>query len=212
MAAMLFDKAGKQLRRLLLALGVFSIVPVLMYAAVPLVNSPVSVYVGKVFAAHSKKADLIFTNIKPTSRPYKASDVGGAASTSFAADRFITFGVSDLAHLCVAGDVVGEATRFQYWKLRSLPITPALEAELAARGKLLETLHLTFPDSREALPEKLRAFVWYSVMKKGKRPPRDSVLSSDDVDLYEITLPPEAFLPDGSAADKGLTRAARPSP
>lgn len=188
-AAMLFDKAGNQLRNLILGLGVFGLALALLYAAVPVTGSPTSRYMGKVFAAHSKKTDFIFTNIRLFTYPFKASDVGGTISAQSSADRFITFGVSDPAQLCVARDLVDEATRFQYWKLRSLPTGSALETELAASGKLVETVPVTFPAMTETLPEKLRAFVWYSVMKKAKRIEQGSNVSSDYIDIYEIDLP-----------------------
>jgi hypothetical protein len=194
MAAMLFDKAGQRLRNLVLGCGGLSLILALLYAGVPLVASPVSVYLGKVFAAHSKRTDFIFTNIKPFARPYKGSDIGGEKSTQFTADRYITFGVLEPAQLCLAWDLPSEDSKFQYWRLRSLRISPALEAGLGSKGKLLKTIPLTFPPATETLPEKLRGFVWYSVMKKGKRLQQDSGSLSDSVDVYEIELPPESLV------------------
>jgi hypothetical protein len=189
MAALLFDTAGYKLRKLILILGVVGIVLALLYASVPIAGSPTSRYLGKIFAEHSKKTDFIFTNIKPAGPPYKASDIGGYQSTKVFADRFITFGVTEPAQLSVAGDLIGEETRFQYWKLRSLPVGAALETELVSKGKLLKTLPLTFPEVTETLTEKLRAFVWYSVMKKGGRRELGKRVSSDVIDVYEIKVP-----------------------
>jgi hypothetical protein len=192
MAAMLFERASNKLRNLILTLGVFGMVLALMYASVPLVNSPMSRYMGEVFAAHSKKTDFIFTNITPPGRPYKASDIGGGPSTQTTADRYIVFGVSEPGKLCVAKDLVDESTGFQYWRMRSLPIGPNLETELAARGKLVKTIAVTFPDRKETPLEKLRSFVWVSVMKKGKRPEQGrGGVSSDLIDIYQIELPAE---------------------
>ncbi len=189
MAALVFDKAGHRLRNLILALGGMSMVLALLYAAVPIAGSPMGRYMGKVFAAHSKKTDFIFTNLRPLSSPYKASDIGGEACTKTYADRFIVFGVSEPAQLDVAGDLVDESTGFQYWRMRSLTIGPGLEAELASRGKLVETIPVTFPDRTETLLERLRSFVYYSVMKKGKSPSHGGGISSDLIDIYQIDLP-----------------------
>jgi hypothetical protein len=196
MAAMLFDKVGHRLRNLVLMLGALSLVLALVYTSVPLAGSPMSRYMGQVFAAHSKKTDFIFTNLKPFSPPYKASDIGGGDSTRAFADRFITFGVSEPGQLCVAKDLVDESTGFQYWRMRSLPIGPSLEAELASRGKLVKTVAVTFPDRRETLLEKLRSFVWFSVMKKGKRLDQSrGDVSSDFIDIYQIELSAENLRP-----------------
>ena len=189
MAAMLFDASGSKLRKLILALGGLGIVLALLYASVPIANSPTSRYLGKIFAAHSKKTDFIFTNIKLFTYPFKASDIGGGQSTKIVAERFITFGVTDPAQLCLARDLISEDSKFQYWKLRSLPVGAALEVELLSRGKLLRTLSVTFPETTETLTEKLRGFVWYSVMKKGKRPERQRGISSDVMDIYELDMP-----------------------
>jgi len=196
MAAMLFDKVGHRLRNLVLMLGALSLVLALVYTSVPLAGSPMSRYMGQVFAAHSKKTDFIFTNLKPFSPPYKASDIGGGDSTRAFADRFITFGVSEPGQLCVAKDLVDESTGFQYWRMRSLPIGPSLEAELASRGKLVKTVAVTFPDRRETLLEELRSFVWFSVMKKGKRLDQSrGDVSSDFIDIYQIELSAENLRP-----------------
>jgi hypothetical protein len=190
MAAMVFDKAGHQLRKLILALGVASIVLALMYAAVPIAGSPMGRYMGKVFAAHSKKTDFIFTNLRPFSAPYKASDIGGEACTRTYADRFIVFGVAEPAQLGVARDLVDESTGFQYWRMRSLPIGLSLETELASRGKLVKTIPVIFPDGRETPLERLRSFVYYSLMKKGKPVDRGgSGVSSDLIDIYQVESP-----------------------
>jgi hypothetical protein len=190
MAAMVFDKADHRLRKLILALGVFGIVLALMYASVPISGSPMARYLGTVFAAHSKKTDFIFTNIKLLSPPYKVSDIGGGACTMGTADRFIVFGVSVPGQLCVANDLVNESTGFQYWRMRSLPIGPNLETELASRGKLVKTIPVTFPDSTQTPLEELRAFVYYSVMKKGKPHEQGSSgVSSDLIDIYQIESP-----------------------
>ncbi len=149
---------------------------------------------GKVLAAHSKPTDFIFTNIKPFARPYKASDIGGAVSTRFVANRYVTFSVLEPAQLRLAWDLPSADSKFQYWRLRSLPISPALETELGTRGKLLETILLAFPATTETLPEKLRSFVWYSVMKKGKRLDRANGPLTDSVDLYEVELPPDRLV------------------
>lgn len=194
LAAMLFDKAGRRLRTLILGLGVVSLCLGLLYAGVPLYGSRVAVYLGEVFAAHSKQTDFLFTNIRPPGPPYKASDIAGDVCTQITADRYITYGVVEPGQLCLAKDLISADSKFQYWRLQSLPISPALEAELAANGKLLQTIPVTFPPITETLPEKLRAFVWYSVMKKGKRLERSRGPTSDVMELYEVTLAPENLL------------------
>jgi hypothetical protein len=196
MAAMLFERAGGKLRSLLLTLGGLSLVLGLMYASVPPVNSPVGLYLGKVLAAHSKKTDFIFTNIKGFGPPYAAHDLGAGEFTQTVADRLITFGVSDPGQLCVAKDLVDESTGFQYWRMRSLPVGSALEAELASRGKLVKTIPVTFPDRKERWLARVRTFVWSSVMKKGERPEQGSSgVSSDLIDIYRIELPAENLRP-----------------
>jgi hypothetical protein len=141
------------------------------------------------------ETDFIFTNIKPPGPPFRPSDVGAKLTTKVAADRFIVWGVLDPGQLCVARDLVNESTGFQYWKLRSLPIGSDLEAELAARGKLVETITINLPNRKETLPEKLRSFFWYSVMKKGKRLEQASGASSDVIDIYRFELPAENLRP-----------------
>ncbi len=187
LAAMLFERSGRTFRNLIVLSGLLGIVLALMRASVPEV-SPMSRFMGQTFAAHSRKTDFIFTNIKPPGPPYKSSDVCALGATPMVADRLIVFGVSDPAQLHVAADLVDEATRFEYWNLRSLGVGPALEAELGSRAKLVETIPITFPDRTESLAEKLRSFFWYSVMKKG-RPVEGNSALSDYIDIYQVDRP-----------------------
>ncbi len=188
LAAMLFEKIGKKLRGLILASAALGVLLALLHASVPLV-SPMTRYIGRVLAAHSKKTDFIFTNIKPPGSPYKASDVGAFQETARVADRLLFYGVFEPAQLRVAKDLVDETTGFQYWKLRSLPIPSALETELNARGKLIQSIPLAFPDLKQTLAEKLRSFLWYSLMKKAKPMDLGSRPSSDVFDVYQLEPP-----------------------
>ncbi len=185
LAALIFEQLGARLRSLILLSSLLGVAVALMYASVPIISS-MSKFMGGVFAARTKSTDFIFTNLRPVSYPYKASDVTSGAATGIAADRLIFFGVSEPAQLSLAGDLADDSTRFQYWRFRSLPIGSDLEAELRSHGELLQTLPLTFPAQADTLADKLRSFYWYSVMKKSKRAEPSAATASDLIDIYEV--------------------------
>jgi hypothetical protein len=167
LAAAVIQRQQKVLPWVLAGLCLPGIAMMYLYASVPRLSNT-SKAIAQFIAAHSAKTDAVLTNLEPGQPPYAAADVTSSRTTRYACDRLILFGCQKLENLREIPNLLRGAQMPLLFVLdKACPIAPDLLALLGANGRLIETATLDLGRGEPPLAARLRAFVFYKVMRKG---------------------------------------------
>jgi len=189
LTAVALEQRGRFLPWILLALCLPGILEIHLYASIPQL-SETSKVVARFIADNSAKSDAIATNLEPGSPPYKASDVMAVRATRVAADRNIQFAfqtAEGLAHLPVMLKRTNPPALF--FLDTSRPVAPDLLEKLHREGKVINRTTLSLPARKLNMPEKIRAFVFYRLMRKHKphsTPGQQQTAGEENFEIYSL--------------------------
>jgi hypothetical protein len=165
------QRGSRVLASILAVISVPGVIYAHMMLSVP-DYSPVARKLGEVFAKQSDIHDVVVTNIKPAQPPFKPSDITGSKAASIIADRRIYYGIEHMAQITELPKVLKRSrASLAFVVLKSRPLDSDLSEMLKRDAQLKASFEETLPISAPTLSERLRAFVWYTVMRKGSAPP-----------------------------------------
>jgi hypothetical protein len=185
LTALAVQEQGRILPWLLAALAIPGMIYGQLYFAVPMI-SPTARVVAKFLADHTQRTDVVLTNLKSSNPPFKTSDVFSGKAVQVVADRVIFFGFDRLEHLDAVPIIMkSNAVPVVLMVCKSRPLDPLLLNKLQRDAKLETTATVSLPPQRLTVVEKIRAFIWYKIMRKAK-PPTPS--ASEDAQAFEFEL------------------------
>lgn len=188
LTALALENYRRWLAWVLAALCVPGIVEIHLYTAIP-EKSATAVTFGQFFAASSAKRDVILTNIDPPSPPYKGSDVMAVRATRIVADRLIFFAQREPEGWKKDPNLIKLANAPALFVFdKSRPSSPDLQQYLHQESKLLSSLNLEIPPERLGVVEKVRSFIFYTIMRKEKAgsPPQQTSGAFEEIEIYRI--------------------------
>ena len=154
-----------------------------LYVSVPTIT-PAARMVARAIADHTTPEDIVLTNLRSAQPPFKSSDVHSGKAMQIVSDREILFGFEEVEQLTNdprLAELAGAPLIFV--RCSSRPISPALAEKLQRNGALFATVKLTLPPAELTAAEKIRSFVWYRVMRKGKLAPTGDALEPSEMSL-----------------------------
>lgn len=191
-AAVLTTLAIQESRRwlvwLLAALAVPGMIYGQLFYAVPMI-SPAARVMADFVSKNTMKSDMVLTNLKGATPPFKSSDIWSGKATRVVSDRLIFFEFGKLKDLDTVPVIMkSNAVPVVYLLSKSGPIEPALLEKLHRDGQLETAAKVVFPPQELNVIEKLRAFVWYKVMRKGVAPasPAATVEQRYEFEIYRL--------------------------
>ncbi|TAK93978.1 MAG: hypothetical protein EPO07_17425 [Verrucomicrobia bacterium] len=151
----------------LIALCLPGMAEIYLYDSIPAL-SDTSRVIGEFIASHSVATDVVLTNLEPGRRPFKPSDTSAGRAVRVAGDRRIFFGIRTPAELDEIPQMIRQTNAPTLFVVDpACAITPELREQLQ-RATLVHTATLALPVAKPSLAERIRAFVFYDIMHKGK--------------------------------------------
>lgn len=169
LAAVAVQHGGRFTAPLLFALALPGLGYTQLSFAVPQI-SPTSRTIARLLVEHTAPTDVILTNLRPAKAPFKTSDVHSEKSVRVTADRHIYYGIETGQEVDdVPRDLKTDKAPMVFMLVKSCPISAGLASRLEREAKPMGTARIPVPQTSLTLPERLRAWVWYEIMRKGKR-------------------------------------------